>query len=106
LSSTTIGYQGATGDYRYFDDNSTPLNPADDMVRVRRNNGFDALDGATRWGTPDRTVVGGARVAYKRQGLPGSTANPALAAALATTDVIADGSFEAGVGAATARQLA
>src|SRR5262245_17806511 len=49
-SSTTIGYQSATGDYRYFDDNATPLNPSDDMERVRRNNGFDAVDVATRWG--------------------------------------------------------
>lgn len=105
-SSTTLGYQGATGDYSYFDDNSTPLNPSDDGYRVRRNNGFDAVDGATRWGTADRTVVGGARVAYKRQGLPGSTTDPALGAQLTTTDAIGDGSFDAGVGGATARQLA
>jgi iron complex outermembrane receptor protein len=105
LSSTTIGYQGAAGDYTYFDDNSTPLNRSDDGYRVRRNNGFDALDGATRWGTADRAVVGGARVAYKRQGLPGSTANPASGAALTTTDAIGDAAFDAGVGGATARQL-
>jgi iron complex outermembrane receptor protein len=105
-SSTTIGYQGATGDYRYFDDNSTPLNPADDMYRVRHNNGFDALDGATRWSTDDRKVAGGVRVAYKRHGLPGSTANPALGASLATTDVIGDGAFDASVGELSARQLA
>jgi iron complex outermembrane receptor protein len=106
VSSTTLGYQGATGDYTYFDDNSTPLNPSDDGYRVRRNNGFDAVDGATRWGTADRAVVGGARVAYKRQGLPGSTANPALGAQLTTTDAIGDGAFDAGVGGATAHQLA
>jgi vitamin B12 transporter len=105
-SSTTIGYQGATGDYSYYDDNSTPLNQADDAYRVRRNNGFDAVDGATRWGTADRALIGGARVAYKRQGLPGSTATPSRAAELATTDVIGDGSFDASVGGATARQLA
>ena len=105
-SSTTLGYQGATGDYSYYDDNSTPLNPSDDTYRVRRNNGFDAVDGATRWGTVDRSVAGGVRVAYKHQGLPGSVANPALAAQLATTNVIGDGSFDAKVGGATARQLA
>jgi iron complex outermembrane receptor protein len=105
VSSTTLGYQGATGDYTYFDDNSTPLNQADDGYRVRRNNGFDAVDGATRWGTADRAVVGGARVAYKRQGLPGSTINPALGAQLTTTDAIGDAAFDAGVGGATARQL-
>jgi iron complex outermembrane receptor protein len=106
LSSTTIGYQGATGDYRYYNDNSTPLNPGDDSLQVRRNNAFDALDGATRWGTPDHSVVGGVRAAYKRQGLPGSIGSPAVEAALATTDVIADGSFDAAAGGATARQLA
>src|ERR1051326_1417989 len=30
LSSTTIGYQGATGDYSYYSDGGTPLNPSDD----------------------------------------------------------------------------
>jgi iron complex outermembrane receptor protein len=105
-SSTTLGYQGATGDYSYYDDNSTLLNPSDDTYRVRRNNGFDAVDGATRWGTLDRSVAGGLRVAYKHQGLPGSIANPAIGAQLATTDVIGDGSFDAKVGGATARQLA
>jgi len=105
-SSTTIGYQAATGDYTYYDDNATPLNPADDAYRVRRNNGFRAADGATRWGTTDRSVAGGLRVAYKRQGLPGSVANPSWGAELATTDVIGDGSFDASVGPATARQLA
>jgi iron complex outermembrane receptor protein len=104
-SSTTLGYQGATGDYSYYDDNSTLLNRSDDAYRVRRNNGFHAVDGATRWGTADRSVAGGVRVAYKRQGLPGSTANPALAAQLTTTDVIGDGAFDAHVGDATARQL-
>jgi hypothetical protein len=104
-SSTTLGYQGVTGDYTYYDDNSTPLNRSDDTYQVRRNNGFDAIDGATRWGTVDRSVAGGLRVAYKRQGLPGSTADPALAARLTTTDVIGDGAFEAGVGDATAHQL-
>jgi hypothetical protein len=104
-SSTTLGYQGATGDYTYYDDNSTPLNQGDDEYRVRKNNGFDAVDGATRWGTADRSVAGGVRAAYKRQGLPGSTANPALAAQLTTTDVIGDGSFDVRAGDATARQL-
>jgi hypothetical protein len=105
-SSTTVGYQRATGDYSYYNDNATPLNRSDDMVRVRRNNGFDALDGATRWGAVDGSAVGGVRAVYKRQGLPGSTTNPALTASLSTTDVIGDGAFDARVGPATAHQLA
>jgi hypothetical protein len=120
-SATTIGYQGATGDYRYFNDNATPLNPSDDMERVRRNNGFDAVDVSTRWGTaprPDhaaddaadgaaiRSAAGGLRAAYKRQGLPGSTVDPALDASLSTLDVIGDGVLDARIGGATAHHRA
>jgi len=105
-SSTTLGYQAARGDYRYYDDNATPLNADDDGERVRRNNGFTAFDGATRWATIDRDVAGGVRVASTRQGLPGSTVNPSFGASLTTTDVIGDVAFDARVGDATAHQLA
>lgn len=105
LSSTTIGYQAAAGDYAFYDDNSTPLNRADDTTHVRRNNGFEAFDGATRWGARDRSAAGGVRLAHKRQGLPGSMAFPALAAQLTTTDAIGDAAFDARVGDAIARQL-
>lgn len=106
LSSTTIGYQHAAGDYTYFDDNGTLLNPNDDGYRTRGNNGFDQLDGATRLGSEDRTLVGGARVAWKRQGLPGSTAQPAVAATMSTLDLVGDGQLDVDVGPAIARQLA
>jgi len=102
----TVGYESAAGDYTYFDDNATPLNRADDGYRVRRNNGFHAVDGATRWATADRGAAFGLRAAYKRQGLPGSTVQPALASELATTDVIGDGGFDAAIGGATTHQLA
>ncbi|MGH9885909.1 MAG: TonB-dependent receptor plug domain-containing protein, partial [bacterium] len=105
-SSTTIGYQRARGNYSYYNDNGTPLNGSDDVVRVRRNNGFDALDGATRWSAADGSIAGGLRAAHRQQGLPGSTTNPALTASLSTTDVIGDGAFDARVGAAAAHQLA
>lgn len=105
-SSTTIGYAGATGDYRYYDDNSTPLNRNDDHEATRGNNGFDAIDGATRWATLDRRAVAGARVAYKRQGLPGSMANPASDARLSTVDGVLDGSFDLDVADFTAHQAA
>src|SRR5688572_13814394 len=70
LSAMTLAYQGASGDYSFFDDRGTPLNPADDGTTVRRNNGFDQLDLATRIGTEDRDRVLGARAIYKTQGLP------------------------------------
>ena len=105
LSSTTLAYQGATGDYSFFDDRGTPLNTADDGTTVRRNNGFDQVELASRAGNESRDRVAGGRVIWKDQGLPGSTASPASAAAMTTLDAIGDGSFDADVGAATARQL-
>lgn len=105
LSSTTLAYQGATGDYSFFDDRGTPLNTADDGTTVRENNGFDQLDLASRIGTEDRDRVLGARAIYKTQGLPGTTAVPARGAELSTIDIIVDGQLDARVGAVTARQL-
>jgi iron complex outermembrane receptor protein len=105
LSSTTIGYTGARGDYTYFDDNGTLLNPRDDGFKVRRNNGFDQLDLASRAGAIDRSLAGGVRVSYKQQGLPGSTAQPAATAAMSTLDVLADARGKTDVGAATAGGL-
>ena len=103
-SATTLGYQGARGDYSYFSDNGTPLNPADDAMVARANNAFDQLDFASRAGND--AAVGGVRVAYKQQGLPGSISKPAHAAELATLDAIADGRFDARAGANHLRQLA
>ena len=105
LSSTTIGYQGATGNFAYFDNGGTPLNPNDDGFRTRTNNRFDQLDAASRLGTRDGSIVGGARVAYKDQGLPGSSNAPTMSASMATLDAMGDGRFDAQLGPATARQL-
>ncbi|MBL9018149.1 MAG: TonB-dependent receptor [Myxococcales bacterium] len=94
-SSTTIGYQGATGDYTYFDDNGTLLNKADDGFKTRGNNGFDQIDATSRIGAPDALFGVGLRLAFKRQGLPGSTAQPADSARLSTFDGILDASIPA-----------
>ena len=102
-SSTTIGYQAATGDFAYFSDNGTPLNLHDDTTVVRANNQFSQVDGATRVGTTDGSAAGGVRFADKHQGLPGSIANPAVAPTLATLDVIADARGDVSVGPALAR---
>lgn len=104
-SSTTINYQGATGDYTYFFDNGTPLNQGDDKFTKRSNNAFDQVDLSSRLGTSDRTVVGGLRAAYKDQGLPGTTNAPSHAASLATLDVVGDARGEVQVGGATAREF-
>ena len=105
LSSVNAGYQGATGDYSFFSDNGTPLNTRDDAYQERRNNGFRQLDASARLGTRDREVVGGLRVAHKRQGLPGSANQPSYQASLTTFDAIGDGRFDVAVGRGTARQL-
>lgn len=105
LSSTTINYQGAIGDYTYFFDSGTPLNANDDQMARRTNNAFDQLDISARVGAADRTATGGVRLAYKDQGLPGGVYQPSHAASLATLDVIADARGDLRVGRATARQL-
>jgi vitamin B12 transporter len=104
-SATTLGYQAATGDYTYFSDNGTPLNTRDDIYRDRRNNGFTQVDGSSRVGTRDRSIVGGVRAVSKKQGLPGSANQPSYASSLATVDLIGDGRFDATIGRAISRQL-
>src|SRR5204863_8626188 len=87
-SSTTLGYQGATGDYTYYSDGGTPLNHDDDGYVARDNNQFDQLELASRAGN-DRGAMG-IRIAWKGQGLPGSTQQPAHAATLSTLDALVD----------------
>ena len=105
LSSTTVGYQSARGDYSYYSDNGTPLTARDDTYLVRQNNGFHQLDAATRIGDEAQTTAGGVRFAYKQQGLPGSITQPALATSLSTLDVVGDARHTTDVGPATATQL-
>ena len=87
------GYSGATGDFLYFDDGGTNLDPADDHDARRRNNGYDQGDaalraggtrGAWRW----RVATAGL---HKRQGVPGSAWNQAQHTSLATTSGLASG---------------
>ncbi|MFN0249752.1 MAG: TonB-dependent receptor [Kofleriaceae bacterium] len=102
-SATTIGYTGADGDFTYFSDNGTLLNKNDDAYFARANNGFDQLDVSTRFGATETPLVGGARLSLKRQGLPGTIANPTSSAQLSTIDVLADVQGEVTTGAAVAR---
>jgi iron complex outermembrane receptor protein len=104
LSASTLGYQAAAGDYSFFFDNGTPLNANDDTFQTRRNNGFDQLDAATRWGLADKSAAAGLRFAGKRQGLPGGATQPSLEARLTTFDLVGDGHVDHGAGAASARE--
>jgi vitamin B12 transporter len=105
LSSTTVGYQGATGDYTYFSDNGTPLNPRDDHYVTRTNDAFDQIDVASRVGLAGTPTSGGLRVAWKDQGLPGNVAMPTSASTLRTLDVVGDAHAQQAIGASSAKEL-
>jgi iron complex outermembrane receptor protein len=106
LLAVSASYQRATGDYTYFTDGGTPLEPADDGYEVRRNNGFAQAELAARAGHAGGAGAGGVRLVHKRQRLPGSVARPARAAALSTRGAIADARGRAAAGPATGEQLA
>ena len=77
------GWQGSDGDFRYLDDNGTPLEPADDTMAERKNARFDAASLLVRGGyAPSATLRASSRVEYFRrgQGVPGPGATPALTA--------------------------
>jgi iron complex outermembrane recepter protein len=74
------GYQGSSGDFRYDDDNGTPLNPADDSVSTRVNDRFDAATALASvvWTPRERVrVLAREDVFHRAQGLPGIGAIPA-----------------------------
>ncbi|MBL8619870.1 MAG: TonB-dependent receptor [Myxococcales bacterium] len=72
--TASVGYAGATGDYRFFDDGGTMLAPDDDRIATRINNGYDQLDGLVRVGgvAGARRWQVGLRGLAKRQGVPGT----------------------------------
>ena len=88
------GWQGSDGDYRYHDDNGTPLNPDDDSIERRVNARFDAASVLVRGGyAPSDHVQASTRVEYFRrgQGVPGAGSTPALTARYAEDRTLAAG---------------
>ena len=88
------GWQGSDGDYRYHDDNGTPLNPDDDTIAHRANARFDAASALVRGGyAPGDHVQASTHVEYFRrgQGVPGPGATPALTARYAEDRILAAG---------------
>ncbi len=77
------GWQGSDGDFRYMDDNGTPLEPGDDAKVRRVNARFDAATALARgvW-APSERFQSSARVEFFRrgQGVPGLGATHALTA--------------------------
>jgi len=88
--TVAASYQGAEGDYTYYSDNGTNLNLDDDGDRERQNNGFDHGELVLRMGVPDKHALG-ARVVYRRQGVPGIGSVQTREAALETFSVMGDG---------------
>jgi iron complex outermembrane receptor protein len=66
-------YDGATGDYPYYDDGGTPIVGGDDQTTRRANNDYDRVLAQARatYRQGDTTVRAGQLVTYKRQGVPG-----------------------------------
>ncbi len=90
-----LGYAGATGGFRYFDDGGTNLIAVDDRVSTRANNDYDELDGVTRVAgrRGDLRWAVGLRGLGKRQGVPGSAWSQATRSRLDSTGAIADGAI-------------
>jgi len=91
-------YNGATGDFTYYDTNGTLFNQTDDRIAVRHNNGFDQ-------GAVDATVAGrhwrvGTHGLVKQQGAPGVGLNGAetLHARLTTARMLGDGEVDGHLG--------
>lgn len=71
LSAT---YLGSEGDFDFFDDNGTPLNPFDDEITRRKNNAFNSAEilGKLRYALPSgATLTGVEEVFLNDQGVPG-----------------------------------
>ena len=104
-----LGYAGAEGDFVYFNDNGTNLNPSDDEYVARSNNGYDRADAVARagWSRGDWSLRGGVRGLWKHQGVPGISSIQSRTASLTSWSQMADASAERagvfGVPALTAR---
>jgi len=93
------GWQGSDGDFRYRDDNGTPLDPSDDTMARRANARFDAATALARVGwAPDGPVQGSLHAEWFRrgQGVPGAGSVPALNARFASDRATLAGELRAG----------
>lgn len=93
----SLGYTGADGNFEYFSDGGTSLNPSDDAFVDRGNNGYDQIDAVTRYRRErdDLGVGGGLRLSWKEQGIPGSANVQATTTSLETFSQLADAAITA-----------
>ncbi len=98
------GWQGSGGDFRFFDDNDTRYNTADDEWTTRRNSRYDAGTALGRvvWSPRgDLSFTARGELFRKAQGVPGRGANQAPNPRLAFARDL--GALEAALAPATAR---
>ncbi|MCU1281271.1 MAG: TonB-dependent receptor, partial [bacterium] len=102
----SAAYNGATGDFSYFDTHGTLFNQSDDGISVRRNNDFDQ-------GAVDATVAGrhwrlGTHGYMKQQGAPGVglAGAESLHARLVSARVLSDADVDGRIGPAVWRVAA
>ena len=95
----SAAYNGATGDFSYYDTAGTLFNQTDDRISVRHNNGFDQ-------GALDATIAGrrwrlGAHGYLKQQGAPGVglAGAESLQAKLVSARALVDGDVGGSIGA-------
>jgi vitamin B12 transporter len=88
----SIGYAGAAGDFVYFNDNGTNLDPDDDEMVRRQNNAYEQVDAVARRRVArgDTTLSAGVRALYKTQGVPGSASVQSEHTSLETLSQIGD----------------
>ncbi len=96
-ATVALGYAAAGGDFTYFDDGGTNLDPDDDGYQVRANNGYRHLDLVARAAAPAWTA--GLRGLARTQGLPGAAFDPAARAHLDTGSLTGDGGWTHHAGA-------
>ena len=95
----SAAYNGATGDFSYYDTAGTLFNQTDDRISVRRNNDFDQ-------GAVDATIAGrhwrlGTHGYLKQQGTPGVglAGAESLHARLLSARALVDGDADGHIGA-------
>ncbi len=89
----SAGYGGATGDFPFYNDRGTNLNPDDSEIESRRNNAYDRADAVVRARARrgDHTYEGGGRVSFKEQGVPGPGHRQSETSSLGTLAAQLDG---------------
>src|SRR5260221_2948247 len=97
------GWQGSDGDFRYLDDNATPLEPGDDVMVRRQNARFDAASALVRgtFAPSERLNASGHAEYFRRgQGVPGTGSTPADGARFGADRLLLAGDARLGRGAA------